>query len=273
MIVRVLPRQLTEQNEVLRAASEANAGLIETLSRSQADVKTALDSIKASTDALAESVLRAKAENLTSQIAGKAENTERRLQKKADATKAVDVEAVRKAGLDALKAKFPPAWTKVVAEASVGRPADFKTRAEAIGTSVYDRWRLKYGETGDPTTTPTPPPPQDPLADSGKREKAVKRLRDDSAAKAIKVNDLPFTIVTASIVKSTDTGPFDTVTDVELGVTPAGTTKVKRDDLANAVITFVKNTIDTETSGQDVIKSVTLKDPQSDAGVQAVIEP
>jgi hypothetical protein len=68
IVFRVLPGQLAESNDVLRAASDANVKLLDSLRRSDAEINAALEEIKTSATNLQDQVLRSRAESIAYKV-------------------------------------------------------------------------------------------------------------------------------------------------------------------------------------------------------------
>lgn len=238
LIVRVTPHQKKEQNDILAAASKANADLIKSLSRSDAEIKDALDSIIAQAGTLRDEVLRSKAESIASRIAQNAEAKERKAQRSAStaaATQPVDMDTLNKNVLKALddpKNGFNAQWKAIVARLPKGDGTqDQQARAQSIGDGVLARWRAKYG--GDAS----PPTPTDTLADQNARDQVVQKIKSSTAAtqQPLDVAMVKFAVTDATIEQSADGGAYDSI-KVTLTATPAGSAKAKQADVEAAVL-------------------------------------
>jgi hypothetical protein len=123
LVFRITPRQLDQKNEVLRAASDANIKLFESLRRSDMELSSAFQQIQASATNLQNEVLRTRAEALAHKIVRDAENK------------------TQGSGKEALEKEFSLQWsdqTKFLTD------KDRKNSIEMIGNDVKNRWLTKY---------------------------------------------------------------------------------------------------------------------------------
>src|SRR5262249_23322648 len=124
IVFRITPRQLDQKNEVLRAASDANVKLLESLRRSDTEIASALQQIQTSATNLQNEVLRARAETLAHNIVR-------------------DAQRNKQSPKDALDREFTGKWSDQIQ----GLSADRRKMAEQIGADVKNRWLAKSGVT------------------------------------------------------------------------------------------------------------------------------
>jgi hypothetical protein len=124
VVFRITPRQLDQKNEVLRAASDANFKLLESLRRSDTEISSAFEQIETSAMNLQNEVLRVRAEALAHKIVRNAEN-----QKPGS-------------GKEALEKEFSLKWNDQIKFIT---DKNRKRQIEMIGNDVKNRWLAKYG--------------------------------------------------------------------------------------------------------------------------------
>jgi hypothetical protein len=180
IVFRITPQQPDQKNEVLRAASDANLKLLESLRSSDTETASAFEQIQASATNLQNEVLRARAEALARKIVRTAQNE-------------------NKDGKAALE-KFDSKWSDQIKLITDPKRKD---DADKIGKDVKKRWLDKYdGDTAAAGTLW--------LSIPGNRD----TLRDKLAGKAVTIDALTFTIDQVIAISKSIAGddkPYDTV--------------------------------------------------------------
>jgi hypothetical protein len=188
MVVRITPHQLPEDNELLAAASAANAKMMASLRRSDEDIQAALADVKAQADIVANEALRTQAEKLARQLA---------VQPNATA--------------DTFAAQFDAKWLAVTNR--LASLPDRQKSATEIGPAVRDRWKAKFAAALVSTRTS--------ISDAAVRDAIRTGLT--GVFKDFRVDEVPFSIKSAIFPGQ---GPFSTV-EVTLATTGDGTKQVK----------------------------------------------
>lgn len=235
LIFRITPQQLDEKNEVLRAASDANVKLLESLRRSDTEITTAIREIEASAANLQDQVVRTRAESLAYKVV-----------REAQSKKETDCQKIGKT--------FDANWGDELPLLEAG----LRQRATRIVESVKKRWMDKCSAAGGMSAAPPAPaaPAKAWLADTANRD----QLRNELAGKSVPVLSLTFRIDQVSAVSQSTAGannPFDTV-KVALSVTgPAGVT-VARSAVEAEIAKAANKVVSDNSSNTDAIKTVEI---------------
>jgi len=234
IVFRVLPGQRSESNEVLRAASDANAKLLESLRRSDAEIAAAVKDIQASAKSLQDQVVRSRAESIAYATF-----------RDAEARKETDCEAIAK--------RFDPKWS----DESLNIPD-----ADRIGASVRRRWKDKCEVAHPPGGTAAAPGAARAWLDAeGNRTALVREL----VGKAVTAEGLTFRVEPGAAVRQSAAGkPFDTV-EVSLAVSPAPTRPAVSRSAVEAVIARLANTfVENQSNDQAPIKRVAIRNQDAE---------
>jgi hypothetical protein len=139
IVFRVLPGQKSETNEVLRAASDASIQMIDSLKRSEADMKAALQDIQTAATNLQDEVLRSRADSLAYKMFREAQ---------------VKKEIKTEADCAAIGKRFDERWKTETARVT----DDMKRQADIIkiGDGVRAHWVDKCEGSIPAATTTTP---------------------------------------------------------------------------------------------------------------------
>jgi hypothetical protein len=236
IVFRLTCCQLAENNDVLRAAADANAKLVASLQRSPGETAAALAEIKASAEGLRDVVIRSKAETLASQAHREAQ-------------------ATGKSCTDAL-ASFNRRWSN---ETKLVSDPEQKKRFGDIADSVRERWAAKCV-----TASAAPPAASAPWLDTTENRDA---LKENLKKEPVRVQSREFKVQRVVAVSKSDNSagkPFDTV-EVELSAVGSGD-RVARADV-EAKIAEMANDIVSNTGGDTAkpIKVVKITNQDADA--------
>jgi hypothetical protein len=215
IVFDVRPEMLKESDDLLRAASDANGKVLESIRRSDAEIAAAFADIINAANGLQEQLLRQKAEVLAKRIAIKAEAG------KADAEKS-------KAGKAALQTQFDPQWQAVVTKL----PAERRDAAKKVGDEVRDRWIALYDEAAAGDTLPV----ADPLADADAQAALVTSQKDEIGSVAVPPTNpsAKFKVTDATVTRGAGSTKTDTLS-VKLAVDGTPTAKVTAAQLTDAI--------------------------------------
>jgi hypothetical protein len=235
LIFRITPQQLDEKNEVLRAASDANVKLLESLRRSDTEVAAAIKEIQASAANLQDQVVRARAESIAYKVF-----------REAQSRKETDCQKVGKT--------FDANWGDEMLSLETG----LRERATKIGESSKKRWVEKCSGAGGMSGAPAAPAPTKAwLTESGNRD----RIKTELAGRSITVEALTFKIDRVSAVAQSAAGannPFDTVKVVLSATGPAGAT-VARAAVEAEIAKAANKVVSDNSNDKGVIKAVEIE--------------
>lgn len=235
IVFRVLPGQRSENNEVLRAASDANAKLLESLRRSDAEIAAAVSDIQASAKNLQDQVVRSRAESIAYGVF-----------RDAEARKETDCEAIAK--------RFDAKWSD---------ESETIPDAAKIGRSVKKRWKDKC-EAAHPTKAPASGAARAAWLDTAANRAKVGR---ELAGQTITAEGLTFRIEPGSVVSQSTIGdgkPFDTV-EVSLTVAPPPTgTTASRSVVEGGIVKQANRVVADNSNDQDPIKRATIKNQDAE---------
>ena len=237
VIFRLTCCQLAEDNDVLRAAADANAKLLASLQRSPAEMAAAVKEIQASADDLQDVVIRSKAESIAAQAYREAQ--------------------IKGTGCASGRKGFDSHWSN---ETAVITDDKLKKKFADIGTSVKARWAAKCPEpAATPAAAATPA-----LATSDGQDAFKDKLKD----KSVTVQSRTFKVVRVVKVSKSDPAeakPIDIV-EVELSVTPATGDKVKRADVQAEIVKAANKAVsDALADSSNPIKAAKITNQEADA--------
>ena len=234
IVFRVLPGQRSESNEVLRAASDANARLLESLRRSDAEIAAAVKDIQASAKSLQDQVVRSRAESIAY-------------------TAFRDAEARQQTDCEAIARRFDARWS----DESLNIPD-----ADKIGASVRKRWKDKCEVAHPPGGKSAAPGGSRAWLDAEGNRTA---LAGELTGKAVTAEGLTFRVEPGAAVRQSAAGKaFDTV-EVSLAVSPAPTrAAVSRSAVEAGIAKLANAFVENQSNDQGPIKRVSIRNQDAE---------